>query len=957
MNANTTPTETVTTRRSLTRARFAPALVVLCALVFALAGGEAPFAQSTEDPFPDEEVEPPWVDEEENGDGADDDAGGGEAEGGGDADSGEADDGDERGDDAEREPTDPAVDPASREAIFGTQLGDADVDLFIVGSWNTGIGGTLGWAFHPEIPPEDNRVTFPYDFPGMEEVPYFNAVDLTISLWLYERYYLEATFADEFEVNSFILGYQGQEGEFLQSIRLGYGLLSISKYPYIPFGEATEPSPGISAAFETQRSDHELLVRYEPSEEQRKIFYGLNEARETRIGPEEYERGRFFVLPDAEVENLTLYLEDDEGNISAAGSRWREADLDSAAVYSAEKGIVYLREKPEARVAVHYTKGGNTVGDPGLGDEALVGATGATADDELSPGDGPGDPPYDFDFGFSDDPFDNDPGTDNYLGVALGDLELSLDGNQSLLLHERGAFNPFEIAARYDISDLSSAEELETEFVRKGDYSEREIANRNISVNEDQTQLTVGNPNRGVLHHSNRYPFAEDFPELYGPNPTDKDGYTDFEILATGLTPVNRLTIDGNVVPGSVTVLRNGVEDPSFEVDYGNGVITSPFPIYPNDVIEVVYRVYGSGGGGDLLFASGNRISLGTQTDLTLALGTKWNVLRGAYSEAPTDHPGSVTASAAVEHESDYFSGYIDGAVQLSVPDTTGYLRLLGMEEKETEVPAADGNMFPAAAPGAPGPNGSDPDSDPPNDGWDDSLSQDNRGRLFYKDFYDETAAGGRVLRDYDWDVPDDKDYPYAAGSRVGPYPAKADDDGVDGQVMVLDFEIDGGRGEEWVGAHLRMPDFTDRDFSEITEISFEWRALDLDLASDDIEVYLQIGALAEDVDGDGTLDRGESTLSPSFDFDDDSAGFRLKAGRPPPGEEYRMSEDGNRNGVLDAENPDLVHTLSDGAGTPKNLVEVDDGSADEEWSRVSFDLDAAARRKLASTRAVRVVV
>jgi hypothetical protein len=616
----------------------------LLALIFAASVPLAHAQDSLED-FPEADAEPPWVEDGESDDAGTDDA---------------------RGDDeqAERDPTDPVVDPASREAIFDTRLGDAEVDLFIVGSWNTGIGGAIGWAFHPEIPPEDNRVTFPYDFPGMEPVPYFNAVDLTLSLWLYERYYLEATFADEFEVNSFILGYQGREDELVQSVRLGYGLLSISEYPYIPFAEATESSPGLSAELATRRSTHELLLRYEPSAEQRKIFYGMNEATEKRIGPPSYLRGRFFVLPDDEVENLTLYLEDADGSISAAGGTWREADLDAAAVYSAEKGFIYLREKAAGRVAVHYTKGGAAVGDGTLGGGALVGATGATADDELDPGSGP----LDFDFGAG-----------TYLGLDLATLELTIAGDQSLLLYRPGAFNPFEIANRYDISDLASAQELETEFVRKGEYAEREVPGQTLAANEDQTLLAVINADRGPRHHSNRYPFSEDFPELYGPNPTDKDGYTDFQILATGLTPVSQLTIDGNVVPGSVTVLRNGVEDPSFEVNYESGVITSPFPIFPSDVIEVVYRVYGSGGGGDLLFATGNRISLGPQTDLTLALGTRWNVVRGTYSVSPTDHPGSVTASAAIEHETDYFSGYLDGAVQLSVPDTTGYLRLLGM--------------------------------------------------------------------------------------------------------------------------------------------------------------------------------------------------------------------------------------------------------------------------------------
>ncbi|NBB91511.1 MAG: hypothetical protein GVY23_09990, partial [Spirochaetes bacterium] len=307
MTANTIPGGTVAPMR-----RF---LTVV--LIFAVAAAGV-IAQDDIDDYPEADAEPPWLEDADAAEGDEEDNGG---------------DG-EGTEETERAPTDPLVDPASRDAIFDTQLGDAEVDLFIVGSWNTGIGGTLGWAFHPKIPPENNRITFPYDFPGMEPVPYFNAVDLTLSLWLYERYYLEATFVDEFEVNSFILGYQGRDDEFVQSARLGYGLLSISEYPYIPFAEATESSPGASARFQTARSEHELLLRYEPSAEQRKIFYGMNEASEKRIAPSSWTGGRFFVLPDADVENLTLYIEDDDGNISAAGGTWREADLDAAAVYS-----------------------------------------------------------------------------------------------------------------------------------------------------------------------------------------------------------------------------------------------------------------------------------------------------------------------------------------------------------------------------------------------------------------------------------------------------------------------------------------------------------------------------------------------------------------------------------------------------------------------------------------------
>ena len=152
------------------------------------------------------------------------------------------------------------LEPDAPSALFSAQLGDADVDLFVDGSWRTGIGGTLGWAFHPAIPPDGRRVTFPYLFPSMQRRPYYNIVDLTISLWLYERFYFETTFINDFEFNSILLGYQGHENEFVQSVKVGNAGLSISPYPYISFNEALENSPGASAEFRTESSLHELLL-------------------------------------------------------------------------------------------------------------------------------------------------------------------------------------------------------------------------------------------------------------------------------------------------------------------------------------------------------------------------------------------------------------------------------------------------------------------------------------------------------------------------------------------------------------------------------------------------------------------------------------------------------------------------------------------------------------------------
>ncbi|TVQ34978.1 MAG: hypothetical protein EA384_16860, partial [Spirochaetaceae bacterium] len=659
--------------------------------------------------------------------------------------------------------------PEAPEALFSAELGDADVDLFVDGSWRTGIGGTLGWAFHPAIPPDGRRVTFPYLFPGMQQRPYYNIVDLTISLWLYERFYFETTFIDDFALNSILLGYQGQNEEFVQSVKVGNAGLSISPYPYLSFDEALENSPGASAEFMTESSRHELLLRYEPSATEREVFFGMNQLDERRIEPANYARGRFFVLPDAGIENLQLYRESAEGSFQANDGRlYKRLNLDDEAAYSLSDGSVFLRRTTDARVLVYYEVAGTPVGTGGLGQDALVGVFNR--------------PPEEFllettateHFAFVDQ---------DYYGVNLLDLRVGIAGKDALLLYQPGQFSPFELQNRYDVSgfNLGRDSEVEKAFVQRRNFRERDISGLSITLSEERRELIVGDSDAGLRHPVNRYPFAaagpqQTYPRLYGPNRTDAAGYADFQILTRTLRPVSALSIGPGAIPGSATVLRNGRPDNSFSINYSTGQLSTSFPVAPNDVIEVSYRSYlADASGGDLLFASGNTITLTDALELKLAFGLRWNILGNTYSITPNDHPGTITFSSRLAWEREFFQGFVDGAVQIANPDTTGILRLLGMEDREIRIPAAEFAMFPASAPH---PDGTYP--------WaPDVLGQTNRGRLLYKDYYSEGAFGGGSLQNYNASLSSSKIYPYADGSRIGPYPARAEQDGIDGNVMV----------------------------------------------------------------------------------------------------------------------------------------------------------------------------
>ncbi|WP_455382942.1 hypothetical protein, partial [Salinispira pacifica] len=123
-------------------------------------------------------------------------------------------------------------------ALLQSKIGDADVDLYASGSWQTTISASLAIGIHPELG-NGSGYQFPYTFPGMDPFSFLNQVDLTISLWVLNRYFFQTSFLDQFTLNTFLLGYQGRKGEFVQKVLLGNTLMPFSQYPFLTI-EGTE---------------------------------------------------------------------------------------------------------------------------------------------------------------------------------------------------------------------------------------------------------------------------------------------------------------------------------------------------------------------------------------------------------------------------------------------------------------------------------------------------------------------------------------------------------------------------------------------------------------------------------------------------------------------------------------------------------------------------------------------
>lgn len=809
------------------------------------------------------------------------------------------------------------------ETVFQTKVGDADVDLRLDGYWDASLSGSIGLAIVP-----GKGIQYPSVFPGFSDgLIYEQKPNLTLALWLMDRYFFETTLQEKRQLNSYVLGYQGKEGEVLQSLRAGNRGIEISPYPYMDFPGSSRSSPGIAARLQTEHTQHEFLLRYDPSQPVKKTYLGKNSVEELRIDPSKFVQGRFFVLPDTDVDSLEVYLEDYKGTVLGSdGRRYRRATEFDVSL-SRSEGLVTLQKPSAGRVVVYYEKGGLPVGSSSLGKNALppfikTDPNAPWLVDPLGQGE---------DFSWSRGP---------YLDTPMDRFQVILGGKTCLLLYDPGMFSPFQDYGAYSPASTSppSGSNTRIRVVKRGSDTPLSLAYPVQPVySASESILRMSLPSENHRSFQVRFPFAEEAPFLYGPDSHKLGNTADFEILIQTYTPVQSYSVSTDVIPGSIRVFRNGREEKLFSVDYEKGTVSLPYEPASSDRIEIYYRTAsGQGAGGDILFGMGNSIRWSDALEGKVAFGVRWNVLKGSYSTEPNDHTGIVGISSQISYKKENLQLTTDGAIVYYNPDTSGLLRLLGMEGYDFTLEISKNNAFPSSIP------------DPTFFGG--ALNQDNRGKLIFKNYETVDLLGGTVLNPYTWTPPSDAIFPYENGSIPGPYTASASSEGFN-RVLVLDYQL--GNSDEWVGAQMNLNTGFDSslDLSEVTAIRFAYKVV----AHKDAQVSLnfQVGALGEDLDGDGVLDEEVGSSSRGFAFNQGTLTLYVGAGQDGLGNNQRDSEDANRNGVLEIENSSLIFP---GPGSTEGRFFLD-ASSSGDWKTALIRVPYTERSRLKAVRSVRFIV
>ncbi len=821
--------------------------------------------------------------------------------------------------------------------IFATKLGSADVDLSLLGSWTAGISFGTGFLYAPG---QTQPLQALDGFPGLTLGFLFSQTpDITASLNLLKRFFLDATLIGSFDNNALQMGYRGAPGEVLQSVILGTQGITISPSAFLQIPDQPKGSLGASAELTSGSSTNDLLLRWDPTTQKQKTFIGKNELTEQEVGIDAYTRGMYFFLPDTglDANTLTVLIEDPAGTVTGSDQRKYRTATYTDVVLDSVQGLVSLRNALKGRVLVFYRKNGFSVGDPAIGRGGLPGTTGGGLIR---------DPTASVNFDFTVNP---------YLGQNMANREVSVPGvGNCLLLWQPGDNSPFEMDNSYAFSATppTDVSKISFQFNLKDTTA---VAPAKIifqSIPAEKRFLALQNANLRATYE-NFYPFsqyvdangqshsADPLGLLYGPQHDSLAGTLDFDLLVQFLTPITDYTLEANIEPGSVQVTVNGVAEDRFEVDAASGKLTLDVPILPTDRIEVTYRIAEQGStGGDILFAWKDKIPLADWATLTLSAGLRWNANPWTFSQEPYSKSGTVIAAVGIDGASGPISYSAQAGVAYTNPDTTGTLRLFGMEGSSTSIDISEELDYPASAPASAS-------------GLLFTSTQANRGELLYRDYRVYGALGAATLQPIDGSAapnppPDPK--PYANGSRMGPYNVAGNATSKNATNLVLEYSLS---ANTWAGTQIPVSAGSDVDLSSARAISVRLRGIN---QTGTVTAYLQIGSISEDLDGQAaataTPKSEGSAADAGFDFVDAANGVTLKVGAKYDqngslvGNGVLDTEDRNANGILDLEDSSRVVTLT--------LPSLTSGA---DWTAATFALTDDERQALVAARSVRIII
>jgi hypothetical protein len=688
------------------------------------------------------------------------------------------------------------------EELLSFNLRDSNVSLFLTGSWKGSLQGNFGISRSP--------TGFAFAAP---ETPFLfkQEADLTMALWINNRWFLEANFLDDAANNTYRAGYQGHKNEFLQYAGVGNSGLDFPSFPYLDLGGDSPSSFGFYSRMETRALNIHTLFRYDAASREERVFYGTRERTYSYVQPQDSIRAVSFVLPDTNIDSeITVYIEDEKGSLTDSnGRRWR---LALSSEYSAGKtqGLLELSIRPVGMVAASYSK----ISDnrPWL---SSMGSYDGVEGDFL----------YGVRQWFDGIKLESYP---QCGGNAQRPGEITIGAVSALVIYEPGTFSPFERQNRYDASSSTSEDAALVSLSSGTQISGYELARLETNaVSADIPLFIAAVSQRGIYEllpqggFSQRdpqacWPLADKYPQIYLPGVLTLSD--DIILRFTNYSGASGYFIGTDVVPGSIQVWRSGIQDANFSYNSSAGEVILNGAVGQNEIIRITYlkrneetRLGSIAAGIGAVYRNGE-----SPFSAQGALGIRWNLTESkSFTEEGVLSAGTVGFGGKAAWDYDNLKAQITAGLALVQTDTTGLYRAAGMGGNETFLVLQSENAFL---------------SHPPRTNLAAGLMFSNRSDLIYRNYY---SGLGSTLMPVTWN-----------GSVISdlnrPYPVKDPLLG-DNQLLAAEFSMNSG---EWTGYQVPL-DLYAGIFSNAVEIEIPYRFYGFSGDNKNLKLIIQIGSLS----------------------------------------------------------------------------------------------------------------
>ena len=322
-----------------------------------------------------------------------------------------------------------------------------------------------------------------------------------------------------------------------------------------------------------------------------------------------------------------------------------------------------------------------------------------------------------------------------------------------------------------------------------------------------------------------RWPLALDLdgkPWNYQVYLTGGESFTpDVRLRFTNYGASTGYNIGADVVPGSVKVLRAGLDDPNFSFDPASGNVRLQTPATFSETIRISFLKRSSERrNGSLAVGLGAVYSADEHFRAEGALGLRWNLAADSFSEEGSSSPGTVGFGGRTAWNYENLSADLRTGFAFVQPDTTGLYRIAGMEGSEQILPLSESASFISEQPA---------DMPPLVSG----LTMSGRADLVYRNYRNTDALGSVTLMNIDWSgasVVNGKDGPYSARDPL-----------LGGEILAAEFSLGGAKN--WTGFQSPIGDGSALAEARTIEVPFRFYNFSGDTSK--LSLVIEFGDLA----------------------------------------------------------------------------------------------------------------